>query len=497
MFRYSLEGIVFCSGAVVMILEIVGARIMAPYLGTSLIVWTGLIGVVLASLSLGYWLGGRLADKGPAYAGLSRIIFWAAISVALCTLLHEVVLHFLRTHFSNIHFQVTLSTAVLFGPPSVLLGMITPYAVRMRLHSLDHSGRTVGRMYALSTIGSIIGTFGAGFVLLAYFGSVNILFVLAAVLGAMSLLAKTEGMLLARMGFILLCLLSVALVAQGQQAILEQGFVDVDTRYSRVWIYETEEEQTGRDLRVMTTSPGRMQSGMYVEEPDELAVEYTRFFRLLEHFHPEPQKVLKLGGGGYSYPKYFMHNFPGAEIDVVELDPMFTELAKEYFALEKSANLAIKHEDARMFLNRAQNRYQGILVDVFKSSYSIPFQLTTLEAVQRMHDLLQEDGLVLMNTISAIEGKKGRYLRAQYATFKAVFPQVYIVPVQDAQDAEKVQNILLLALKSGKEPDFSSAEGELQDMLEHVWTREIKTDLEVFTDNYAPVDRYLLPVLDS
>ena len=170
-----LELIVFICGAVVMIFEIVGSRILGPYIGTSIFVWTSLIGIILASLSLGYWFGGKMADKNPSYKQLAWIIIIAAFFIGLTITGKDSLLNLLSRQFTGIRIQAVVSTIFLFAPASVFLGMVTPYAVRLKIKDVQSSGRTVGNLYAISTIGSIIGTFLAGFVLIPFLGTNNIL----------------------------------------------------------------------------------------------------------------------------------------------------------------------------------------------------------------------------------------------------------------------------------------------------------------------------------
>ncbi len=178
-------------------------------------------------------------------------------------------------------------------------------------------------------------------------------------------------------------------------------------------------------------------------------------------------------------------------MDVVEIDPDVTALARRFFALEDHPGLRIFHEDARTFLNRAGGKYDVILGDAFNSHYSIPFHLTTVEAVRRLHDLLCDDGIALVNILSSMEGDLGRFLRAEYSTFKAVFPQVYLFPVSSSNKADKWQNIMLLALKAKEAPELSSSDPDLDSLLSHLWTKPIPGDLPILTDDYAPVDRYV------
>ena len=172
---------VFLCGAALMIIELTGSRILAPFLGPSLVVWTSLIGIILASLSLGAWWGGILADRRPSARLLGRIVLLAAWATAAIGLSKSWVLPFLQGA-GSLHVTAIVATLVLFAPASVLLGMVAPFAVRLQLADTEVAGRTAGSLYALSTIGSIAGTFLAGFVLIAWVGSTAILFITAAVL---------------------------------------------------------------------------------------------------------------------------------------------------------------------------------------------------------------------------------------------------------------------------------------------------------------------------
>src|SRR3989338_3386296 len=164
-----LEIIVFIAGALVMILELIGSRLLAPYLGTSIFVWTALIGIVLGALSLGYYLGGRFSAKNPSLAFLCLILFLAGLAIFLVAIFKDFIL-FYSTYF-GVKSGAVFATIILFALPGVLLGMISPYAVRLKIKDLESSGGIAGNLYALSTIGSIVGTFLAGFYLIPTFGS--------------------------------------------------------------------------------------------------------------------------------------------------------------------------------------------------------------------------------------------------------------------------------------------------------------------------------------
>jgi spermidine synthase len=231
---------------------------------------------------------------------------------------------------------------------------------------------------------------------------------------------------------------------------------------------------------------------MFVDAPNELAAEYTKYYDLAAYFKPDFQRTLIIGGCAYSYPKYFLEKYPDKDIDVVEIDPAMTKIAREYFNLKDDENLKIIHEDGRIFLNKNQEKYDIILGDAFGSTLSIPYQLTTKEAVKAMSNSLSDDGLVVLNLISAFEGKKSQFLQAEYKTFQSIFPKVLLYQVND-KDRETTQNIILVALK---QEDGSYANPDnFQSILANEYKNRVETNLPILTDNFAPVDNYLLKAI--
>ena len=515
-----------------MVLELTGSRVLAPYLGTSIVVWTSLIGVVLGALSLGYWWGGRLADRRPEPKLLSRLILLAAVATLAMAGTKGLLLTFLtnRTAWGLSELALPMAgttlaaTLVLFGPASVLLGMVSPFAVRLRMESAASSGRTAGNLYALSTLGSITGTFAAGFWLTATLGTTNIILCMAGVLVlASACVFRGDG--LAKLAALVLVGLTAAGLFVCDEQFRRIGLFDLDTDYQRVLVFNSLEDGSNRQLRVMTTGPEGMQSGMFVGAPRALAVPYTRFYRLAAHFRPDLRpglgRMLMLGGGGYSFPKYVLSHaqeFGGQpRMDVVEIDPGVTAIARDYFDWQGHPDVSVRHEDARRFLNKAQaarkanptthEPYQVALVDVFTSHYSVPFHLATRETVQSLANLLDANGVVLVNCISAAEGPRSKFYRALLATYKSVFPHVESFLVLKPDDPTEFQNILLVAFKAPAAPVLTSSDTSLQAMLDARYTpaparpkgslpeqteQTGQTGPPVLTDDFAPVDHYLL-----
>ncbi len=487
--KYILEITVFISGAVVMIFELVGSRILGPYFGTSIFIWTSLIGIILGSLSLGYYLGGKIADKKPSLENLSLIIFLAAISIALTIIIKNLLLAISQNIFADIRLASVIASLILFSPASVLLGMVSPYAVKLKMENLNTSGKTVGNLYAISTVGSIIGTFLSGFYLIPNFGTNKLLIILTITLLIISLTLAIKKFSKTKLIILVIAVTGFFAVNGLNNIALHNGFIDVDTAYNRIWIYDRIDPSTKKLSKIMGIN-NENHSSMFLDS-DELVNEYTKYYHLAKHFNPGFKKTLMFGGAGYSYPKDFLLKYPEATIDVVEIDPGITELAKKYFRLKENPRLTIYHEDGRVYLNKTREKYDVIFGDAFSSRYSLPYQMTTKEAVQKKYNILNEDGIVVLNVISSINGEKGEFLRAEYATYKNIFPQVYLFPLGGQKDADKVQNIILIALKTEKAPIFYNTDPELNRFLNHLWRNEIDADMPILTDDYAPVDYYI------
>lgn len=490
--KYILEFTVFMCGAVVMVFELVGSRVLGPYFGTSIFVWTGLIGIIMGSLSIGYYLGGKIADKKPNFDSLSLIIFLAAISIGITIFIKDFLLIALQFYFGDIRIASVFASVILFFPASVLLGMVSPYAVKLKIENLNTSGSTVGNLYAISTAGSIIGTFLSGFYLIPRFGINTLLIILAITLVFISSVISIKKYIKTKLSIFTIFVI-VWCATSGFDYISEKkgfnDFIDINTAYNRIWIYNHTDLKTNKLIKIMGIN-NENHSAMFLDN-DVLVNEYTKYYHLAKHFNPNFKKTLMFGGAGYSYPKDFLLKYPKETIDVVEIDPKVTELAKKYFKLKENSRLTIYHEDGRVYLNKTQEKYDVIFGDAFSSRYSLPYQLTTKEAIQREYDILNNDGVVVLNIISAIEGEKGEFLRAEYVTYKNIFPQVYLFPVREYNNGYETQNIILVALKSKKNQELTNTDPKLNEYLQHLWKKEIDIDMPILTDDYAPVDYYI------
>jgi spermidine synthase len=487
-----LEITVFLSGAVVMMLELTGSRILAPFVGTSTFIWTSLIGVILASLSLGYYHGGMKADQDPTQKRLSNILFLAGIAIGIVAVINQGILMYLCTLITSVKWTAAISACVLFGVPAYLLGMVSPQAVRIRMKDLSTSGATIGRLYALSSLGSIVGTFVVGFYLMHLVGSRNILFILSVLTLLLSLINRThKESVIAMVVFIL----APFVQSYGKNNLLKV----TDTEYCSVQVLTGKAlDSTGKDWKIMKVG-NEYSSGMYLDHSDSLVFLYSRFYKLMFHFHPKPLNTLLIGGGAYSVPKYFQRVYPSIKMDVVEIDPALTEIAENEFEFHPNQTTVPIHEDGRIFLNKNKKKYDVIMGDAYRSLFSIPFHLVTEEALGKMKESLTDDGILMINILSPVTGPNRDLLQSMVKTCQTLFPSVRVFkPMVNAPDGG-VQNLMLVCSKKENGFEAGTQSAEIKEMLgQEIDLKKIEVAGGiVLTDDFAPVEHYAEKMLSN
>ncbi len=472
--KMKLEFIVFFSGAMCMILEMVGSRVVSPYFGNSLVVWTSLIGVILGCLSFGYYYGGKWADKNPSFSVLSKLLLLGALSLGVSAFLKEQVLAWVQLMIgSDIRAGSFFSVLLLFGPVSVIFGMISPFAARIRVESLKNSGQTVGTLYALSTFGSIAGTFLAGFYLIPKFGNRDLLYGLSFGVLALSLLADRSAAIKKKT---LIFILIFSLVFTRYTNVFRLNVLeDIDSQYNRILVRQVFDHSRDRIIGISTDNAG-IQSAFYPARPDELYFNYLKSYRAYEEINPDVRNALMIGGGGFSFPRYFINRSPDNSMDVVEIDPVMTELARKYFLLKDNSNLSIFHQDARIFLNESSEKYDCVFLDAF-NSLTPPSHLTTKEFMLQINNHLNDNGFVMINLISSLIGNNSAFLHGEVDTLKTVFPFVEVYRV-DSNDDDRVQNFMVVGFKKSNSNKLSM--GNPISLPKH--------RLSVFTDDWSPIE---------
>ncbi len=514
--------LVFIAGIATMSLEFSASRLLTPVFGSSIYTWGSLIGVVLVGLSLGYHVGGRLADRKPSFEKFCSILFTSGLYIVFIPFISSSVIDFTSTIMLDMpsdndgnNLKSLVATFILLAIPTFLLGMISPYAIKLATKTLDKLGNISGNLYSIATIGSIAGTFVTVFVLIPIFEINHIIFGLGVLLISSSLVGlRIVPKILVLSIFIVV---SYSLVFDDNQMIsLDFHNVhfypgklvyEAETLYSHLDVVDNYKSVNNRALFLN----GYLHSEMNKDNPNELVVDYTKFFPLGMVLNNDAKKVLFIGGGGFSGPKYFLQNYPNILVDVVEIDPAVVEVAKEYFSLDDTKpNLRIFTQDGREFLANHQEKYDLIILDAFSKSY-VPFHLMTAEFYDILYNKLNPDGVIISNHIGSPNSNQdtSNLYRANLKTMLDVFPIVYVFPTDYSKN---IQNIILATIKSENNGQDSNSlnrieKEELVQLQENSTLKEVnyadylldsskvKTDdMPLLTDQYAPVESLLNPL---
>lgn len=499
--RGSVWGIrfnVFVSGAVVMALELVASRILAPVFGNSIFVWGALIGVVMGALALGYYVGGRMADRRPSYGTFTLILISAGVLVMLIPLSSPFILEVAYLSGAGDRYGPVLASLLLLAAPTTLLGMVSPYSVRLSAESILNVGGISGSLYSISTAGSLFGTFFTVFVLIPSFGVRQIVFSLGVVLIAVAVVGMTwleKGLIFS----LVLVLMMPSLFAGGGPFLGVSGDVLIrkDTPYSTLTVVDSEAKGT-RTL-YLNNMP---HSAMYLNGSNGAVFRYTDYFNMAFLFNPDAERILFIGGGGFSGPKQFLEYYPNATVDVVEIDPDVVAVVREHFGVVDDPRLRTFVMDGRMFLREA-GTYDIVVLDAYSKTY-VPFHLMTVEFFETLDEHLSPDGVVVSNLISSLIGDTSELLQAEVATIGEVLPQVYLFPTRSRQ-LSLVQNINLIATKaparlSGQDMLAVAAAHPVRGVpFEQYIATLVDSDIAaggeiILTDDYAPAEALLNPI---
>ena len=418
--RILLPVSVFVSGAVVMVLEVLGTRLIAPVYGTSLHVWSAIIAVTLLSLSVGYWVGGRFADRFPRAQVYFLLFEIAALLIVLLPLVREPVL--LATQPLGLR-GGALAAAVLFlGLPLTLLGLISPYAVRLAAHLITDLGSTTGRLYALSTAGSLLGTLCAGFYLIPSF-RVRSIFLGAALV--LILPAVAYQVLTARrhVAAALVVLAAIGLVGSRPRHVSPDVKHIADTHFAQLKVLD---EGGARSLLANGTIQTQTIAGTNVALTAYTAVMAELAWRA----RPDGKRALLIGLGGGVLPPMFA-SF-GAAMQSVEIDPEVVRVARDYFAFDPRRH-PVTVGDGRRLLAESDATYDYVVLDAFAGEV-VPVHLLTREMMALIERRLAPRGILVMNYLGYREGERARPLRSVVKTIRTALPYVVVRPSFPAGD---------------------------------------------------------------
>jgi spermidine synthase len=474
--------LVFFVGAASLGAEIAAARLMAPFWGASTIVWANTIGVVLVALSLGYWVGGRLGDRHPHVRGLCALVMAAAVLLAVVPFVarpfFDVSVDALDSISAGAFVGSLVGVLFLVAVPVVLLGACSPYAIRLAIPDVEHSGRVAGRLYAVSTAGSLLGTMLAALVLIPFAGTQRTFLAFAIALTLVAAAGLGWRFIAVPVALAAVTVLPVGTVkATDEGTILYEG----ESEYQYIRVIEEPDGERRLELNEGQATHSLYRPGTYLTGHYWDGLQVLPFAAL----DRAPRRIAILGNAAGTAARAYGHYFPAARVDGVDIDPKLEEIGDRYFDMGSNPNLTVYNEDARPWLRRSDGGYDVIVIDAYRQPY-IPFYLTTKEFFELARDRLAPGGTVVVN----VGHTPGNYDldRVIGRTMAAAFPTVLRDPIEDA-------NTLLVGSEGPASADHLRAEvHELPAGLHNLAAAEAArlgprlAGGDVYTDDRAPVE---------
>ncbi|MFA6213791.1 MAG: fused MFS/spermidine synthase [Candidatus Micrarchaeia archaeon] len=433
--RRLLEALAFVSGAAVLVLEIAGARMLAPAFGSSIFVWTAQICTVLVALALGYYYGGRHADAKDRMAQASKMFLFACATLAVSLFLSGIVLS--ASAMLGAKIGPFVFSAFLFFAPCFFAGAITPVLLREYVQGMESVGNDAGRIYAISTAGSLAGALLSAYVIVPFVGAKAGMFITAAAFFALALLSRWR-MDIDRVAVFFLLFASLFSFAHSTSLNVPDDLSvakEYDSEYFHIRIAEN-----GTHKLLLLDADAH---SMITKGREGLVFEYTKKMAHATDAYMAVggKRVAVLGLGAGTLPRHFAAK--GADVTVYEIDPAVLATARQDFEFPEMENLQVHIGDARALLVEDAKQYDLLVIDAFASRASIPVHLATREAFGIYRDSVKEDGLLVMNIISPAEGRKADVFRSISETAREEFPHQVAILTNDNREA--LQNIILVA----------------------------------------------------
>jgi len=478
--------IVTFTGAVIMALEIISSRILAPEFGNSVYVWGSIISVFLAALSVGYYIGGRLADRQPRLQTLGRVLCGAAF--------FQVLVIFFGTQWTASIGNLTagsplgtlIAATLLFGPPSLLLATVSPFIVRLAARDLKELGNTAGKLYALSTGGSLVGTLACTFMLIPLLEVHRILGLLLLLTLAVAVLSLVGAIPRERVFSIFALVLAVVAI----KAMIGVRHLPSDVLHYEVTPYQTL-QVTERDGQRFLYGDRELYSAVSLEDKQASHI-YQRYPAAALLLKPDIESMAIFGMGSGGMGTYIRNSVPELELDYVEIDPAVAKLARQYFFFREDVRTRVHLKDARQFLRTADRRWDFILANAY-IGLSVPFHLTTLEFFGEVKEHLTTGGVLGINLPTGLENP---FSRAIFHTLTTEFATVLAFGVRGAQNVFLMatdhnlpmpkQEMMRLARELDKELDFDPPLLEIASVRLEVVLDPAETVL--LSDAYAPAN---------
>jgi len=499
-----------------MAVEIAAGRLIARQFGNSLYTWTSIIAVILAGVTIGYYLGGRLADKFET----KRITAWLCLGSSLSTLLTLVIIYYcsILSPFQNYSYPIRVLVSVLlaFFLPSAFLGSISPVMVK-RVLKISATGKTIGVMSALSTVGGICGTIGAGFWFMTSLGPEGIVLAAALVMACIGWSQKPKRFIFCCWLFLVAVLFYVSVIDpsvtighyQLESGIETLGFrykkssyiYTAESQYHTILVYDEQSRVSQSSVRVLCLD--HLVHGFFnLANPGELGYEYERIYREITWRYSAGKDSISafiVGAGSYTFPRWLQYEWPDARVDVAEIDPFVVEANYIAIGLPRNTSIHTYTGDARNIIDNLPDtaKYDFFYGDAF-DDLTVPWHLTTLEFVQKIKKHLKPDGAYLFNVIDKLES--GLFLSSSYLTIQKLFKHIYLFyPNQNGIPYQRETFVIVGSDAPLDLNDWNPKYGLCGSVLSGADLDQLleKSGNRILTDDYAPVDNLLAPVVSE
>lgn len=460
----------FVSGACAMVVELAGARIISPYLGNTIFTWTAVIGLVLGALSLGYYLGGTVADRYNDRKHFSTILLLAGVGTLIIPILGNFIIPF--TVLLDLAVASLIASLVLV-PASMFYGMVSPYIIKLTSEK-GEEGKSAGRIFSISTIGSIIGVLGTGFILIPNIALTHIFVFTGFLMIASSWIVLKKRSRILFFDLAIIAILAAFSLQMGTVSLVNGEVIhEEESAYYHIRVIDTAYHDEDARIMFLDTAPS---SAEWEGEP---VFRYTIKSREGYELVEDPERALVIGAAAGSQVEDLKKHYPDVTVDGIEIDEKTIELGKEYFSLEDDNRTNIIIDDARRYLKTTDSTYDIVIIDAFRGM-TIPYHLATMEFLAELKGRMSDDGVIILNIISAVEGEKSDTFVYIYNTFSTVFDNVVVMPL--GENPYAVQNIVIIATDSDVSQfleNHESYEGEIP-------------AVDPLTDELNPIDIYVV-----
>lgn len=495
MSRWLLYLVVFTSGFASLGVELAASRLLAPFFGTSLLIWANLIGVILIYLSVGYWIGGRWADRDPRARTLCSIIATAGLTIGVLPFIAAPLLSLAIPALAQFNAELGLvsflGVVVLFAVPVTLLGCVPPFALRLATKDVSNVGTTGGGLYALSTIGSILGVYLTVFFLIPTVGTrlsfltFAVVLLLAGLLGTL----ETRARVLSLVSLVFLLVdAGLAVMARGAIKPLPNLIYEKESAYNFIQVFDEQ------GLRLLTVNEGQAFQSVYYPNTVRLGG-YWDLFLVTPYLTTDtaPRSLLVIGLAGGTVTKQFAQVYPGIQMDGIEIDPEIVRVGRELFAMNEPS-LNVIEDDGRAALRKTDKRYDVIVVDAYRQPY-IPFHLATVEYYQELGAHLSERGVVAVN--AARTPHDARLVNALAATLKQVFPSVLLMEYPGDTNTIILASAQSISLDAYRTRLEALEDPDLREIAEIAIpnVRTFDSDGLVFTDDKSSVENLIHSII--